>query len=110
MNYDKSRLLGQKGHENSTRVSHKDSVNDALMFCSSRAFHLITGPVKSPLHLYRIVKKLSILVMYKYTLDLTKKHPTDYSCLFPVPVGLNLKVQIRKFHSFKELLEGLRNI
>ena len=110
MNYDKSRLLGQMGHENSTRVSYKDGVNDALMFCSSRAFHLITGPVKSPLYLTELCKRLSILVMCKYTLDLTKKRPTDYSCLFPVPGGLNLKVQIRKFHSFKELLEELRNI
>ena len=55
MNYDKSRLMGQMVHENSTRVSYKDSVNDALMFPSSRALHLIAGPVKSPLYLHRTV-------------------------------------------------------
>lgn len=53
MNYDKSHLMGQMVHEDSTCVSYKDSINDALVFWSSRAFHLITEPAKCPLYLHR---------------------------------------------------------
>lgn len=90
MNYDKSHLMGQMVHEDSPCVSYKDSINDALMFWSSRAFHLIAGPAKRPLYLQSYVKSFSKLRMYKCTLGLAKrKHPTVYSCLLLIPIGLN---------------------
>lgn len=49
MNYDKSHLMDQMVHEDSTHGPSKDGVNDHLGFeCTT--FHHVTGPATGPLY------------------------------------------------------------
>lgn len=74
MNYDKSHLMSQMVHEHRKCGPSKGSVNEALRFWPSKAFHLIIEPAKSPLYLTELSKKPSMLFTCKYTLDLAKEN------------------------------------
>lgn len=98
--------MSQMVHEHSTHGPSKDRVNDALMFWSSRAFHLYQGLLRPLSTFTELCEKPSTLV-----LDLAKrKHPADcskYKKIWPNVYFQHRMVltffQIRLLSSFREL-------